>query len=503
MEFFNKKEDVMDIVLTREGREHYASGTFNPTYYAFYDDEIIYDMQYVSGASNAGEQQEPQNNIGRRARDSITLKNQTGWAEAKRTSIKERIEEPFFKTLGRSSPIDENAPAWEINVVDRRGYISGSVEYIPLELSGSGKCKQCAGSCCKGTSKSPYTDITLTNKEAIRKYNKEKIPQLNVFCDYDVRIIDTIDWLATGEERTKLLSLYEKWQKQSDAVAGHEYIQYVQDMRQKYGGEVSLLLRKSTEDILLDFTEHNVEDTDFTLEVYEYVYDGLNNVRELKQLNFSDEEHGPDFVEYYFDLTTDKETEIDLNIKYVQESLELEEEPLPCPPASSKFNIPKTVTAGSAAGADAPAAQPTGFFPPSTGKSQLGDGCTTSDQCESGKCQDGYCVPNMPDDVVQATGGPGAKKGDQNHGTPCIFDQDCKSGKCRGKTCRAQEAGAAGPKQGPGAKKGDVGISPFPMGANECIYDEDCDKSKCIGLGIECRKKSSNDQKGTCQCKKT
>ena len=51
--------------------------------------------------------------------------------------------------------------------------------------------------------------------------------------------------------------------------------------------------------------EHRNKNNSYTLkykgEVYEYVYDGLNNVRELKQLNFSDEEHGPDFVEYYFD----------------------------------------------------------------------------------------------------------------------------------------------------------------------------------------------------------
>ena len=89
------------------------------------------------------------------------------------------------------------------------------------------------------------------------------------------------------------------------------------ELRDKYGGEISLLLKKSTDDFLIDFVENNVEDTDFTLEVYEYIYDGDNNVREIKQLNFSDEDHSPDFVEYYFDLTTDKETEIDLNISGV------------------------------------------------------------------------------------------------------------------------------------------------------------------------------------------
>ena len=315
MEFFNKKEDVMDIVMTRKGREHYASGTFDPTYYAFYDDEVIYDIQYVTGSnqvwtdgagafieglstmddvggglqlvledafgdsvtfiydtsknetestatrigtaltatSNAkateavhraiaaaisagtlkmsitpansdhlgppagpavaatdftigqlgdvtrsdagflttievplhikvfnatagadkdfkrdtntksgGEQQAVQNAIGRRIRDRITLKNQTGWYEARTAKTQQKVTEPFFRVLGKSSRLTGSAPAWEVNVVDRRGEFSGSIKHIPLEFSGSGK----------GNKKSPYTDVILTDQQAIRKYNK-------------------------------------------------------------------------------------------------------------------------------------------------------------------------------------------------------------------------------------------------------------------------------------------------------------------------------------------
>ena len=45
MEFFDKKEEVMDIVMTRRGRELYAIGEFTPAYYAFCDDEIIYEIE--------------------------------------------------------------------------------------------------------------------------------------------------------------------------------------------------------------------------------------------------------------------------------------------------------------------------------------------------------------------------------------------------------------------------------------------------------------------------
>ena len=43
MEFFNSKEDVLEIKLTQYGKFIYSKGKFKPTYYAFMDDDILYD----------------------------------------------------------------------------------------------------------------------------------------------------------------------------------------------------------------------------------------------------------------------------------------------------------------------------------------------------------------------------------------------------------------------------------------------------------------------------
>ena len=43
MSFFNKKEEVMDIQLTRFGRKLLSAGLFRPVYYQFFDDDILYD----------------------------------------------------------------------------------------------------------------------------------------------------------------------------------------------------------------------------------------------------------------------------------------------------------------------------------------------------------------------------------------------------------------------------------------------------------------------------
>jgi hypothetical protein len=43
MEFFNRKEEVLEIQLTQEGKRLLAKGEFKPFYYQFFDDDVLYD----------------------------------------------------------------------------------------------------------------------------------------------------------------------------------------------------------------------------------------------------------------------------------------------------------------------------------------------------------------------------------------------------------------------------------------------------------------------------
>jgi hypothetical protein len=45
MEFFDKKEDVIEVQLTQYGKLLLAKGKFRPMYYAFYDDAVMYESQ--------------------------------------------------------------------------------------------------------------------------------------------------------------------------------------------------------------------------------------------------------------------------------------------------------------------------------------------------------------------------------------------------------------------------------------------------------------------------
>ena len=47
MEFFDKKQDVLDVKLTPYGRYLLSIGRLKPSYYSFFDDDIIYDGKYA------------------------------------------------------------------------------------------------------------------------------------------------------------------------------------------------------------------------------------------------------------------------------------------------------------------------------------------------------------------------------------------------------------------------------------------------------------------------
>ena len=53
MKFLNKKDQVIDLQLTQFGKRLLSTGQFKPTYYAFFDDGILYDTQY---AGNIGKE---------------------------------------------------------------------------------------------------------------------------------------------------------------------------------------------------------------------------------------------------------------------------------------------------------------------------------------------------------------------------------------------------------------------------------------------------------------
>ena len=144
--FFNKKQDVMDIQLTQYGKVKYSQGDFNPTYYSFYDTDITYDGVYIG-------ETEIQNEIVTRIKDAVSTKpiykfvssqvnsrilsdlykRAIGGANCSDGQIpgyKPEIENHIYKKpLGNTDLLRDKAPAWYVKTMEDSQPIDQDIIY--------------------------------------------------------------------------------------------------------------------------------------------------------------------------------------------------------------------------------------------------------------------------------------------------------------------------------------------------------------------------------------
>tara|TARA_R110000796_G_scaffold60220_7_gene139027 strand:- start:810 stop:1715 length:906 start_codon:yes stop_codon:yes gene_type:complete len=133
MTFFNKKEEVFDIQLTSEGKRQLANGKFKPKFYAFYDDEILYDISYASSTEEQNESQDrilddtPYPKINARfkgakpeGKDNYNKNNKKN-EETLAYDIFMK-ESPFMTTLGSYNSLTQEAPYYNVSVLSKNVY---------------------------------------------------------------------------------------------------------------------------------------------------------------------------------------------------------------------------------------------------------------------------------------------------------------------------------------------------------------------------------------------
>ena len=139
--FFDRKEEVIEFELTQYGKYVLGKGRFNPTYYEFFDDDIVYDSLYAG----FGESQQA---IQTRIKETPRAHTQYTFSSAE-TQMKKNIElvrsgqeknvfsNRFIPTaekhfclsapLGTSDISSDKAPSWNVNFI--KGAISNTIRY--------------------------------------------------------------------------------------------------------------------------------------------------------------------------------------------------------------------------------------------------------------------------------------------------------------------------------------------------------------------------------------
>jgi len=313
MEFFNKKEEVIDLQLTQYGKYLLSLGKFKPFYYAFYDDGIIYDAQYA-GDGEAQNEAEPRiqentpnlkalynfHSIEDEMQRAVEAKN-SGNEELARKMIQATADRSqiLVNPLGKSDLSSDKVPAWNLTLLS--GKITGS------------------------------TSPTLTLSSSATVLN---IPQLELEIKYKVTVKDgqvnpsqeLIEAVARGEADGVPQSLLEQ---QLSGSTGFDDINY--DLRIFEDGTYFHI---NKDDVIVQIIEENVPYTNdnFEVEVYEMerITTGGETNEERTPLRFLVEPEmivddilyeedelnrtpipniDSSFVNYYFDFETDGEIE--------------------------------------------------------------------------------------------------------------------------------------------------------------------------------------------------
>jgi hypothetical protein len=205
MEFFDTKEEVLEVVLTPFGRYKLTLGTFQPEYYAFFDDDIIYDIAWATGSAS-----EAQNaSEGRIQEETAYFKSPTAYtginstiqyhnktvqslilAKYGTTTPPFIIQDPvngvdmiydvettqiygdrfdfLSNTLGTSALSQKKYPTWALNMV--KGTITGSTNYLQTARRKI----------------DPYWALDHGSKF-------EQIPQINIDLKYNIYVDELTD----------------------------------------------------------------------------------------------------------------------------------------------------------------------------------------------------------------------------------------------------------------------------------------------------------------------
>jgi len=153
MEFFDKKEEVIDIKLTQFGRHMLSKGKFKPTYYSFFDDNVLYNVD-KAGLTEA------QNDSEQRIKETPTMHPQISF-----TSLEKEFSQNYNLVLsGETDPVSQElqrtadkhyslvdpigskdvnsefVPSWTVQYLN--GILSGTSDYMTLTGKNGGSSIQ-------------------------------------------------------------------------------------------------------------------------------------------------------------------------------------------------------------------------------------------------------------------------------------------------------------------------------------------------------------------------
>jgi len=309
MKFMNKKEQVLDLQLTQYGKHLLSVGKLKPIYYAFFDDNILYDISYASGS-------EDQNDIEPRIQDNTPQLGTQYVFSGLETSFKRFYDEQFdIGTHAEWAGVDSTGE--DIWVTDRGGDPNTNEMnrvQIPSTPEKLYSLSNPLGTTELYSDKAPAWNISFLDGEITSSsqvvsgsYQTQFIPQLNCDIIFETSLV-LVSSIAPSQGED--LGFY------ASVVQNNELIGNKSVGGKFYKIEPAEILSQVLEENS-DFDKENFEIEVFRKEEEEYIpmkfLDKSTNIvgdilvppveTDMRSPTTTD----PSYVEYYFDILVDDE----------------------------------------------------------------------------------------------------------------------------------------------------------------------------------------------------
>lgn len=302
MEFFDKKEEVLEIKLTPFGRYKFSKGDFKPTHYSFFDEGITYNSEYMSGGIA-----ENQNTVDNRIRhETLTMKTlnvyegiqttQTAYAAAVRAIFQDSSslpEDPLFMDPGAVYNREDlqKAPS-KIDFLSR-----------PLGTSRQNSDKDAAWAIFMRQGEVASSTATYTSTAGI-----ELVPQLNITVKYDTYNGEIVGYADVVAELGGNLTDVDPLDYLPNVDLSGPFNEVTTEV---FPDGTYLAVRKN--DLVIELAENNApfQKRNFDIEVFLSSSESQDGIKQLyfnKNLTAQTE----DDVGYYLTFRADKHIDTDL-----------------------------------------------------------------------------------------------------------------------------------------------------------------------------------------------
>ena len=286
--FIDKKERVFDIELTSYGKYLLSVGKFKPSYYAFYDDNIIYDKQYAHSTAT-----ENQNDIDARIKNTQYIESLVLFRD---------VEETLNNGEGASDWYNQNAitsgqqgPTKDIFKMDAPigdAAIEGNTNKSPAwKIVGlQGKIQSVTETDATNNSIVPQINITAT-------YNKKVVEANAVISDDPIR--NSVVQTATFVDGKKIILKLEDPMYYIEEVNSPIFVK-------NFDIEIFEVLTSSNEDAYEQLSRKNFKSKSKQIVNGFMVSDKIEDME--KEITTND-------VEYYFDVLADQDIDQEIACK--------------------------------------------------------------------------------------------------------------------------------------------------------------------------------------------